>query len=573
MKIFNDIDDIVNIENTAIALGNFDGVHLGHQILIKQTVAKAKENRLKSGVFTFSNHPKNLIKTGEGVKNIIYEDEKIRLIEALGVDYLFNIPFTETIMKMSPEEYIRKLIVEKFRAKEVFCGFNYHFGYKAVGNGEFLQEMGKELGFNVTMIPPVTVDNDVVSSTLIRNIIKSGDMAECTKYLGRPYDIIGEVVVGNQLGKTIGFPTSNITIDENMVTPPNGVYITYCIYNGVKYPSITNVGVKPTIGSFKKNMETHIFNFNKELYGKMIKVEFLKRTRPEVKFSSKEELAAQITKDCLIAKEYHMKKTNVFDGVEDTLYIPLAARIYASEKFPEFFHDEKALSLKQYIPADSIEKNTEEYFYMASVCRQQTMDKKIREFLEKNSQSNVVFLGAGLETAYNRIKNTGANFFQVDLPDVIEKRKQVLGIADNEKLIAGDMFDLDWIKDIDTSLPTLISVSGVYQYFSEGKIADMIRNMKLQFPEGELIFDATNSKGLKLANKYVRKTGNLNAQMYFSVDEPEDLAKATDTRLMDVSGFFQDALKHCRGLKFKTRMYMYFADKLHRTKVIHLKFN
>lgn len=305
MKIFNSLDEIKNIENTAVALGNFDGVHLGHQTIIKQTVAKAKENWLKSAVFTFSNHPKNLIESGNKVKNIIYEDEKIRQIENLGVDYLFNIPFTEEIMKMSPEAYIKNLIVDTFKAKEVFCGFNYHFGFKAMGGGEFLKELGESMGFNVTQIAPVTVDNDVVSSTLIRNIIKSGDMAECTKYLGRPYDIIGEVVVGNRLGKTIGFPTSNITIDENMVTPPNGVYITFCVYNGVRYPSVTNVGVKPTIGTFKKNMETHIFNFNKELYGKKIKVEFIKRTRPEVKFNSKEELARQIAKDCVIAKEYH----------------------------------------------------------------------------------------------------------------------------------------------------------------------------------------------------------------------------------------------------------------------------
>ena len=130
-------------------------------------------------------------------------------------------------------------------------------------------------------------------------------MDECAKFLGRNYSVGGEVVVGNRLGKTLGFPTSNIMIDESMVTPPNGVYTTLCIYNGVKYPSITNVGVKPTIGTFSKNMETHIFNFDKELYGKHIKIEFVKKTRDEVKFSSKEELSAQIAKDCEEAKAFH----------------------------------------------------------------------------------------------------------------------------------------------------------------------------------------------------------------------------------------------------------------------------
>jgi O-methyltransferase involved in polyketide biosynthesis len=268
-----------------------------------------------------------------------------------------------------------------------------------------------------------------------------------------------------------------------------------------------------------------------------------------------------------------MDKHTSLKGVEDTLYIPLAARIYASEKFPQFFYDEKALSLKQYVPTDSIDNNTTEYFYMASVCRQQTMDGKIKGFLNKNKRGNVVFLGAGLETAYNRIGNKSANFYQVDLPNVIDVRKKVLGNAENEKLISGDMFALDWVNEIDTSLPTLISVAGVYQYFDESKIIDMIEKMKAQIPSGELIFDATNSKGLLLANKYVKKTGNKNAQMHFSVDDPKAFADQTNTKLLEVDGFFQAALKDCRGLSFMTRIYMYFADKLNRTLVIHLSFS
>ena len=267
-----------------------------------------------------------------------------------------------------------------------------------------------------------------------------------------------------------------------------------------------------------------------------------------------------------------MNKNELLSGVADTLYIPLIARVYASEKFPDFFYDEKALSLKQHIPTNSIESNTTEYFYMASVCRQQTMDKKIISFIEKNNECNIVFLGAGLETSYNRIKNVKVNFYQIDLPDVIIVRKKVLGNADNERLIAGDMFTLDWIKEIDTSLPTMIVVAGVYQYFDKEKIVDMIKGMKSLIPNGELIFDATNSKGLELANKYVKQTGNEDAQMYFSVDDPKEFASCTNTGLVEVTGFFDGALKHCKGLKLKTRIYMYFADKLNRTKIIHLSF-
>lgn len=268
-----------------------------------------------------------------------------------------------------------------------------------------------------------------------------------------------------------------------------------------------------------------------------------------------------------------MRETRLLSGVEDTLYIPLFARIYASERFPDFFYDEKALSLKPYIPADGLEQSANEYFSMASVCRQKTIDGGIVSFLNENEQANVVFLGAGLETAYHRIGNSTAHFYQVDLPDVIAVRSKVLGCAGNETLVAGDMFALAWMKEMDLSLPTLLVVSGVYQYFEEAKIVDMIQNMKSAIPKGELLFDATNSKGLKLANKYVRKTGNPDARMYFSVDNPQKLAELTHTKLAGLSGFYGEALERCKGLRLLTRIYMYLADKMQRTMVIHLKLN
>ena len=305
MLVFNSLDEIRDTEDCCVALGNFDGVHKGHQQLIGKAVRAAKRHGLKSAVFTFSNHPKSMLGDGREVKNIIYQEEKTALIEKLGVDYLFNIEFTREIQTMTPEAFIGELLAGRLRAKEIFCGFNYRFGYKAAGNVRLLREEGKKHGLRVNVIEPVIIDGEVVSSTLIRGLIRSGDVDECARFLGRNYDIGGEVVVGNRLGKKLGFPTSNIMIDESMVTPPNGVYITYCIYNGIKYPSVTNVGVKPTVGVYKKNMETHIFNFDRELYGKYIKIEFLKMTRDEVKFDNVEELSAQIARDCEEAKAYH----------------------------------------------------------------------------------------------------------------------------------------------------------------------------------------------------------------------------------------------------------------------------
>lgn len=308
MKIFNSLDEIENIEETVVALGNFDGVHKGHQQIISRTVKSAEAAGYKSAVFTFSNHPKNLMADKIVVKNILYADEKAKIIESLGVDYMFNIPFDRHILTMDPIDFIDGLLIDTFRMRQAYCGFNYRFGYKAAGNAEVLMKEGMKKGFGIHIQEPYEIDGNLVSSTFIRKLIQEGRVDQCMKYMGRLYSIGGEVVVGNKLGRTIGFPTSNIMIDETMVTPPNGVYVTYCTYNGVRYPSVTNVGVKPTIGTYHKNVETHIFNFDKELYGKNIRVEFLEKTRDERKFESVEALSKQITDDCITARSYHRQR-------------------------------------------------------------------------------------------------------------------------------------------------------------------------------------------------------------------------------------------------------------------------
>ncbi len=313
MKIFNSLEEIDNqIEETVVALGNFDGVHKGHQQIIARTVKSAEAAGLKSAVFTFSNHPKNLMAGEIIVKNILYPEEKAAIIRDLGVDYMFNIPFGTEILTMDPVDFIDRLLLEKFHMKQAYCGFNYHFGYKAAGNAEVLMKEGMKKGFGIHIQEPFEIDGNLVSSTFIRGLIEKGHVDQCLNYMGRLYSIGGEVVVGNKLGRTIGFPTSNIMIDESMVTPPNGVYVTFCTYNGVRYPSVTNVGVKPTIGTYHKNVETHIFNFDKELYGKKIRVEFLEKTRDERKFESVEALSKQITDDCITARSYHRQNAGKY---------------------------------------------------------------------------------------------------------------------------------------------------------------------------------------------------------------------------------------------------------------------
>lgn len=316
MEIFNALEEINNIESTALALGSFDGVHLGHQELIRRTVERAKEKGLASGVFTFSNHPKNVIQGKDAVRNILYKREKETIIESLGVDYLFDIPFTNEIMTLPKEDYVKKLLVDTCKAKVVACGFNHRFGYKAEGDTKALQELGEKYGYEALIMEPFVIDGNVVSSSLIRTLVASGRVDKCPTYMGRYYAINGEVVVGNRLGRTIGFPTSNLMIDFSMVTPPNGVYVTYSTYNGKRYPSVTNVGIKPTVDGPKgedlksriKNVETHIFDFDNELYGKTITVEFLRKLRDEVRFDDMKELSEQIVRDCREARRYHEKK-------------------------------------------------------------------------------------------------------------------------------------------------------------------------------------------------------------------------------------------------------------------------
>ena len=305
MKVFKNLDDIQMTEDTSVALGNFDGVHVGHRDLISHAVEYAHEAGLASAVFTFSNHPRNMF-SEEKVKNILYPEDKEAIIESLGVDYMFDIPFTMDICTMSAQDFLEELLLKKFRAKHLVCGFDYTYGYKALGTAKTLEEEGEKRGVGVEVVEAIKVGGEVVSSTLIRQYIQEGEMEKCDLLLGRNYSIDGVVEMGNQLGRTIGFPTCNVVVDESMVAPMNGVYITICSFDGERHPSITNVGVKPTIGSdFTKNIETHIFDIDRDLYGKKIRVEFLKKMRAEKKFDSVKELQEEIRRNCQTARAYH----------------------------------------------------------------------------------------------------------------------------------------------------------------------------------------------------------------------------------------------------------------------------
>jgi O-methyltransferase involved in polyketide biosynthesis len=259
-------------------------------------------------------------------------------------------------------------------------------------------------------------------------------------------------------------------------------------------------------------------------------------------------------------------------GVADTLFIPLEARIFVSKKFPEYFYDEKALSLAAHIPPASIREKSSEYSFMASVARYYNMDAMTRAFIAKHSACNIINLGAGLETAYFRLNQPSATFYEVDLPKVIETRELLLGKHANEILIGCDLFDLAWTEQVEQSLPTLLLASGVFQYFTEEKVIQFIHSIQDSFNKAELIFDATNETGIKYTNRYVRKTGNTEALMHFYVNDGATFAKKATTTLIEERVFFTDARRMlAKKLGLYTRIAMRVVDNKRRAILLHLR--
>ena len=264
----------------------------------------------------------------------------------------------------------------------------------------------------------------------------------------------------------------------------------------------------------------------------------------------------------------------VFQGVADTLYIPLTARIYVSERFPEYFYDKKALELKSEMPYEEIASKSSEYFQMAGACRFYNTDRMISSFIQKHARCNIINIGCGLETSFFRIEPPeGVTFYEMDLPEVISVRERILGEGPNEILIAGDMFDFSWAERIDKSLPTMITVIGVFQYFEEARVIEFIRQAGETFDGVEIIFDAMTQKAIRYANDHIRKTGNNDATLHFCADSGKAMAEKTGMKLIEARPFFGEARKHLKKkLKLYTRIAMKEVDEgKRRGFLVHLE--
>lgn len=282
---------------TVIALGTFDGLHLGHTDVINTAKDYAERSGLKLAVFTFSNHPLALIRPDLVPVRIISAEEKIKLLESFGVDYLINIPFTEDFAALSPDEFLDRLACFNYRCLVV--GENFTYGFLGSGKTETLERSGRKNGFDVIVRPLVKMNGNVVSSTGIRNLIQAGHIEYANRMLGRAYSITGKIVHGEQRGRKLGFPTANIELlHGEMAVPAPGVYAVTASIEGRIYEGMGNIGNNPTFNDVEHaRLEVNLFNCSGDLYGKTMSVQFHKYIRAEKKFSGVEELCRQIEED------------------------------------------------------------------------------------------------------------------------------------------------------------------------------------------------------------------------------------------------------------------------------------
>lgn len=292
-------------KNTVLAIGVFDGVHIGHQKLIKAAVQKAKSLGAPAVVMTFSPHPIRVLHPDNYLPFIVSLSHRLKLIERLGVMACVVVRFTRRFSQLTPQQFIKRYLIDHIRPREIFVGDDFRFGKNRGGTIEYLKEAGRKYGFNVNAMAPVKGGQKKIGSSRVRHLITDGKLHIANRYLGRNVSVIGRVVQGDGRGQTLGFPTANICL-QNEAMPPVGVYAVRVIIDDKKFNGMANIGRRPSFrpqGDNDINVEVHIFGFKKILYGEEIVVEFIQRIRKERIFSSKEKLIAQLKRDEVKAKK------------------------------------------------------------------------------------------------------------------------------------------------------------------------------------------------------------------------------------------------------------------------------
>lgn len=298
MKIIRQYNQLDKDIQRGIALGNFDGVHIGHQKLIKTLVQKCKLNNLQSCIYTFANHTLETITGKEIPSQITNMRMKQKIFKSLGVDLLYLEEFNKDLMVLGPEDFVKNILVDKLNCKIVVIGFDYTFGYKGQGNADTLKEMGEVYKFEVYVIKPVIIDCNKVGSSIIREYIKDGNLEKANAFLGRPYSIYSKIIHGKGIGRNrLGYPTANILINSSHLIPKEGVYATLIKINNSIYKGATCIGTSPTFGDYNIGVETFIIDFNEDIYGRFIEIQFIKKLRDQIKFENIDNLVNQINQD------------------------------------------------------------------------------------------------------------------------------------------------------------------------------------------------------------------------------------------------------------------------------------
>jgi riboflavin kinase/FMN adenylyltransferase len=304
MNVYNIKDLDFNFKNSVLTIGSFDGIHLGHKKLMELTKEAALKFNSVSIVLTFYPHPLKVLKPERKIHLITTFDKKIELIRHIGIDYLIYINFTPEFSKMTPEDFIKDVIYSKLKPLRIIVGHDFSFGNGKTGNTSLLEKLAVELGFDLIVVSPVKVDGQIVSSTLIRKLVLSGDVSLVKNFLSRYYSVHGNVIKGSGRGKLIGYPTANI-IPEEELFPKDGVYASIVKIDNKIYNAVSNTGSNPTFLNESRRIESYIFNYNDDLYNKDIEVFFIKRLRDEIKFDSVNSLKAKIKEDVDIAALIH----------------------------------------------------------------------------------------------------------------------------------------------------------------------------------------------------------------------------------------------------------------------------
>ncbi len=305
MEKYSSAASYKNDRPSVVTIGTFDGVHLGHKVILKRLEATAKKEGLDSVVLTFFPHPRMVLQQNSDIKLINTIEERIQLLESTGLDHLVIHPFTHAFSRLTALEYVRDILVHKLNAKKIIIGYDHRFGRNRNADIDDLKEFGRTFDFEVEEISAKEIDEVAISSTKIRKALEAGEIEIANTYLGYNFMVSGEVVKGKALGRTISYPTANLKLEENYkIVPKNGVYVVQSEIENKRIFGITSIGTNPTVGGKEKTIETHFLNFEANLYGKEITIEFLTHIREEENFESLEILRQAIIKDEIIAKEF-----------------------------------------------------------------------------------------------------------------------------------------------------------------------------------------------------------------------------------------------------------------------------